>query len=49
MAHEFDAVVVCTSCDEIMDNCECDDPFEDTIDECTQCGEPEDSEDHHGS
>jgi hypothetical protein len=36
--HEFEPAQVCTNCDELEEDCECDDPFMEDSEECAECG-----------
>jgi hypothetical protein len=37
--HEFTGIVMCATCEEHEDECECDDFSADELDDCTECGE----------
>lgn len=44
--HAFQAREICTECGETEDDCDCDDPFFEEIDECVECDGAADEEQH---
>lgn len=44
--HAFEARLLCTNCGEVEEDCDCDDPFVEEVDECVECDGAEDEEQH---
>lgn len=44
--HEFKPVMICSACDELHEDCECDDTTPSETDECEVCGMSEASQEH---
>ena len=44
--HEFEPIMICTECGAAEEDCECDDPYVEEVDECAVCGDGADEEQH---